>query len=295
MIERIHLEIIKTLMEEGSLTKAADRLSLTQPALTHSIKKLESILNCKLWYKDGRTLKLTSYGDYLYSRAKKILPQFSDMESGLESLVAGKSGSLRISVECNPCYELLVDYIGDFLKKWPLVDINVSRTFSFNSIEALLNRSIDLIITPDKYEHKKILYFPIIDFKVFLVTSLEHNFSNRDYILPDDLKDQIIYTYPVDMQRLDIFTDFLIPNGVRPKKHIMLEETEIILQLVAAGRGVSYFPDWLVDKYKRTYGLKKHQIGRNGIDRTLYLAIREEDKDILYIKDFIDKCLKKMI
>lgn len=291
MIERIHLEIIKSLVEKGSLTKAADHLSLTQPALTHSIKKLESLLGCKLWYKDGRTLKLTSYGDYLYSRAKKILPQFTDIESGLNSLVIGRSGSLRISVECNPCYELLVGHIGDFLKRWPLVDINVSRTFSFNSIEALLNRSIDLIITPDKYEHKKIRYYPLNNFKVYMVTSLDHSFCNKNFILPDDLKDQTIYTYPVDIQRLDIFTDFLIPNGIRPQKHIMLEETEIILQLVAAGRGISYFPDWLIEKYKKSYGLNSYQIGKQGIEKTLYLAIREEDQHISYIKDFIQQVI----
>lgn len=289
MIERIHLEIIRALVDEGSLTKAADKISLTQPALTHSIKKLESLLGCTLWTKEGRSLKLTNYGNYLYKRAKKILPQFKDMEDGLKGLVSGKSGTLKICVECNPCYELLVGKIGDYLKKWPLVDIDVSRNFSFNGIEALLNRSIDMIITPDKYEHKKIHYYPIKEFSVLIVTSTDHPFNNKDFITPKDFKDETIYTYPVDMQRLDLFTDILIPHGVRPKRHITIEETEIILQLVSANRGISYFPDWLINKYSSSFGLKSHKIGDFDIKRVLYLAIREEDKHIGYLKDFIDQ------
>ena len=63
MLDRHHLAIIAAVMETGTLTNAADALHLTQPALSHTIKKLEDILGTPIWEKDGRRVRLTRAGD----------------------------------------------------------------------------------------------------------------------------------------------------------------------------------------------------------------------------------------
>lgn len=289
MLERIHLETILALKKYGSLTKAAESLYLTQPALTHSIKKLEQLMNVKIWYKEGRELKLTQAGNYLLKKAKYILPQFAEAENSLKAISMGKKGQLRIGVECHPCYEWLVGIVEGFLNDWEDVDIDVTRSFQFDGIEALLTHQVDLVISPDKSKHNSLIYEPVIEFELQLITHPEHPLSKKEFIVPDDLADQVLLTYPVPLDRLDVFTNFLIPGNIKPEKHMPIEATEIMLQLVASGRGVSTFPHWLVEKYSPNYNIKGLSLGCKGIHKKLYMVIRKEDKNVDYIQDFIKK------
>lgn len=295
MLERIHLEIIAALDTYGSLTKAAENLYLTQPALTHSIKKLEQLVGTKIWYKEGRDLKLTQSGKFLLKKAKYILPLFKETEYSLNAISQGKMGQFRIGVECHPCYEWLVGIIDGFLKDWPDVDIDVTRNFQFDGIEALLTHQVDLVITPDITNHDKLDYIPVIDFELLLVTDPGHTLADKKYIVASDLKDQTILTYPVPIERLDIYTSFLIPENIKPHKHLPIEATEIMLQLAATGRGVCTFPNWLVEKYSSTYNIKGVPMGEKGIQKKLYMVIRKEDSEISYIKNFINRGKEEII
>lgn len=289
MLERIHLEIIKNLKELGSLTKAADKLCLTQPALTHSIRRLENLLNIKIWNKSGRELLLTPAGEYIYKLSNQLLPQFNKAELDLSALSQGKMGKLRIGVECHPCYEWLVKIIKGYLESWEDVDIDVTRNFQFDGVDALLNRKVDLIVTPDKTNNDVLEYIPVIQFELQLVVGNKSNLLNNKVIEPNDLVDQTLFTYPVSKERLDIYTNFLIPENIAPKQHIEVEATEIMLQLVSSNRGVTTFPDWLIEKYSDNYNIKGISLGNNKVIKELYMVIRKEDQNIDYINDFIKR------
>ena len=83
MIDRVHLRILREIERHGSLTAAAKALSLTQPALTHTIKKLEARLGTSLWTKEGRQLQLTPAGTYLQREAARLLPQLEHVDEVL--------------------------------------------------------------------------------------------------------------------------------------------------------------------------------------------------------------------
>src|SRR3546814_17591344 len=72
------------------------------------------------------------------------------------------------------------------------------------------------------------------------------------YIEPDQLADQVLITYPVERQRLDVFTVFLDPAGVEPAALRKAELTPIIAQLVASQRGVAALPNWALTEYMRS-------------------------------------------
>lgn len=78
------------------------RLNLTQPALSHSIRKIEQQLGVKIWRREGRSLVLTQAGEWLLSLANRLLPQFELAESHLEQFANGGRGTLRIGMECHP-------------------------------------------------------------------------------------------------------------------------------------------------------------------------------------------------
>lgn len=292
MLERSHLEILNAIKEHGTLTKAADSLYLSQSALSHSIKKLEGQVGTAIWIKDGRNLRLTPAGERIQTLANRVLPQFSHTELLLSQIAKGEMGSLRIGMECHPCYQWLLRVIQPYLEQWPDIDMDVKQEFQFGALGALLNYEIDVLITPDPLFKPKISYVPVFDYEHRLVVSTSHTLAEKDFVLPEELSEEVLFTYPVEPQRLDIFSQFLTPAKCSVKKHKLIETTEIMLQMVAAGRGVCALPGWLVDEYAKTMPIKSLRFGELGIAKQIFVGLRKDEQNIDYFSDFIAQAKK---
>ncbi|HKP98254.1 MAG TPA: LysR substrate-binding domain-containing protein, partial [Fibrobacteria bacterium] len=105
-------------------------------------------------------------------------------------------------------------------------------------------------------------------------------------VVPEDFLDQTVLTYPVEPERLDLFVKFLNPASLAPARRQPIEATEVMLQMVSAGRGICTLPDWIVRKHKRGLGLAGLRLGKRGIQKRLYAAVRKSDVGIGYIRDF---------
>jgi len=287
MLERVHLEILNAIKEHGTLTKAADSLHVSQSALSHSIKKLEGQIGTTIWKKDGRNLRLTAAGERIQTLANRVLPQFAHTELLLSQIAKGEMGTLRIGMECHPCYQWLLRVIQPYLKQWPDIDMDVKQEFQFGALGALLNYEIDVIITPDPFFKPKIEYIPVFDYEHRLVVSQSHELAKQDFVLPEQLSDEVLFTYPVEPQRLDIFSQFLMPAKCSVKTHKLIETTEIMLQMVAAGRGICALPGWLVDEYAKKMPIKSLRFGEKGMAKQIFVGLRKDEQNIDYFKDFI--------
>lgn len=289
MLERIHLEILTAIKQHGTLTKAADSLHLSQSALSHSIKKLENQMNTPIWTKDGRNLRLTSAGERIQTLANRVLPQFLHTELILSQLAKGEAGSLRIGMECHPCYQWLLRVIQPYLVKWPDIDMDVKQEFQFGALGALLSYEIDILITPDPLFKPKIDYIPVFSYEHKLVVSASHPLAEQDFVLPEQLSNEVLFSYPVEPTRLDIFSQFLNPAKCSVKKHKNIETTEIMLQMVAAGRGVCALPGWLVNEHAKSMPIKSIGFGKKGIHKQIYIGMRKDEHQIGYLNDFIEQ------
>lgn len=288
MIEKTHLLIVKEVTRLGTLTEAANALCLTQSALSHAIKKLEGQLNIKIWTKEGRNLRLTQAGEHILSLANRVVPQMDHTEYLIQQIAKGKRGSLRIGMECHPCYKWLLTVVAPYLAKWPDVDLDVKQRFQFGGLGALFSHDIDALVTPDPLFKKGLTYVPVFDYKLVLVVHRDHELANKPYISPTDLSNETLITYPVEVERLDIFNQFLTPAQCSPNKHKVIETTDIMLQMVASKRGVSALPAWLIEQYSKTLPIKGIQLGKHGIDKQIFVGIREKDENIDYLKSFIE-------
>ena len=287
MLERIHLEILTAIKEHGTLTKAADSLHLSQSALSHSIKKLEGQLATPIWIKEGRNLRLTAAGMRIQTLANRILPQFLHTELLLSQIAKGEMGSLRIGMECHPCYKWLLRVLQPYLEQWPDIDMDVRQEFQFGALGALLSYEIDVLITPDPLFKPKIDYIPVFNYEHRLVVSSSHKIAKQDYVLPEQLSEEVLFSYPVEPLRLDIFSQFLNPAKCSVKKHKNIETTEIMLQMVAAGRGVCALPGWLADEYSKRMPITSVRFGKEGINKQIFVGIRKDELQIDYLSDFI--------
>ena len=287
MVERIHLHIVQQVEKQGSLTAAAGVLNLTQSALSHSMKKLEQQLGTDVWLREGRSLRLTQAGQYLLAVANRVLPQLEQAESTLRQFAQGERGTLRIGMECHPCYQWLLKIVSPYLSTWPDVDVDVKQKFQFGGIGALFGYEIDLLVTPDPL-HKAGLHFePVFDYEQVLVVAGSHPFAQQAYVKPAQLASETLITYPVSPERLDVYTQFLAPAGIAPRRHKTIETTDIMLQMVASGRGVAALPRWLALEYAEKMDVVPVQLGRHGIAKQIHLGTLEQYSNTDYLQAFI--------
>ena len=287
MLERIHLSIIQEVEQQGSLTAAADVLCVTQSALSHSMKKLEGQLGTDIWLREGRSLRLTQAGQYVLAVANRVLPQQTLAEERLRQFAQGERGTLRIGMECHPCYQWLLKVVSPYLAAWPDVDVDVKQKFQFGGIGALFGYEIDLLVTPDPLFKPGLHFEPVFDYEQVLVVGRDHPLARADQVEPQDLLDEVLITYPVPTDRLDIYTQFLMPAGVAPKRHKAIETTDIMLQMVASGRGVAALPRWLAQDYAQKMNVSAVRLGKHGIAKQIFLGARQADIDIDYLRAFV--------
>jgi len=289
MLERIHLAILREVERKGSLTAAASSLCLTQSALSHTVKKMEQQLGTAVWNREGRNLRLTQAGEYLLGLANRLLPQLEHAEERMQQFAKGQRGTLRIGIECHPCYQWLLKVVSPFLTNWPDVDVDVKQKFQFGGIGALFGYEIDILVTPDPLQKKGFLRFePVFDYEQVLVVGRQHRLAGQAYIVPKQLSDENLITYPVEIERLDIYTQFLIPAGCTPKKRKVIETTDIMLEMVASGRGVAALPRWLVAEYAGKVAIAEVRLGKRGIAKQIFLGLRETDVAIDYVNAFVE-------
>lgn len=288
MLERIHLTVIQQVEKQGSLTAAARVLHVTQSALSHSMKKLEQQLGIPIWRREGRSLQLTQAGQYLLTVANRVLPQLDLAEERLRLFAQGEQGSLRIGMECHPCYQWLLKIVSPYLTTWPHVDVDVKQKFQFGGLGALFGYEIDLLVTPDPLFKPGLRFEPVFDYEQVLVVAKHHKLANADYVQPQHITHEILISYPVDIGRLDIYNQFLLPAGITPKRHKTIETTDIMLQMVASGRGVAALPRWLVEEYALKLDVVPVRLGPKGIPKHIYLGAREADISIDYLRAFIE-------
>jgi LysR family transcriptional regulator for metE and metH len=288
MLERSHLAIVRAVEKQGTLTAAARALFLTQSALSHAIAKLERQAGTALWRREGRSLQLTQAGHHLLEVANRLLPQIEHAEQSLRAFGRGTRGALRIGMECHPCYQWLIKVVAHYLPRWPDVDVDVKQKFRFGGIGALLAHEIDLVVTPDPETRPGLRFIPVFDYEQVLVVARTHALARMKHAEPSHLADEVLISYPVPLERLDVFTLFLTPAGVTPREHKTVESTDLMLQMVAAGRGVAALPRWLVRENATRAAVVPVRLGRRGVPKQIHLGMRETDASTGYLRGFIE-------
>jgi LysR family transcriptional regulator for metE and metH len=287
-LERSHLEIIRAVDRHGTMTAAADALHLTQSALSHSMRKLEDQVGVKLWHREGRSLRPTQAGQHLLATANRLIPQFVHAEERLGQFARGERGTLRIGMECHPCYQWLQKITAPYLRAWPSVDFEVKQAFQFGGIGALFAHEIDLLVTPDPLRKNLLHFESVFDYEQVLVVSLDHPLAEQAHVIPRQLGEEVLFTYPVSQDRLDIYTRFLTPAGRTVRKQKVVESTDMMLQMVACGRGVAALPRWLVEEFSEKYPVRAVQLGPKGVQKQIFLGVRRTDLEVDYLNAFME-------
>ena len=179
-IELRHLRTLVALRDTGSLVEAAERVFLTQSALSHQIKELESRIDCTLFVRKTRPVRFTSAGNLLLRLADEVLPRVHSAELDLQRLAGGESGRIFMAIECHSCFEWLLPAIDEYRDQWPDVELDIASGFHFAPLPALGRGDLDLVITADPLEDSNVHYFPLFSYEAQLALAKDHHLTARE-------------------------------------------------------------------------------------------------------------------
>ena len=287
-IELRHLRTLVALRDTGSLVEAAERVFLTQSALSHQIKDLETRLGCPLFIRKTRPVRFTPAGKRLLKLADEVLPGVHATEQDLARLAGGESGRIFMAIECHSCFEWLLPALNEYRESWPDVELDISSGFNFAPLPALARGDLDLVITADPVEDLSLSYLPLFSYEAELALARDHPLTEKPWVEPADLAEETLITYPVDRERLDIFSAFLDPAGIEPAGVRHAELTTMMIQLVASGRGVACLPNWALHEYQERDYVSVRSLGEEGVWPTLYAAVRRGEEEAAFIRGFVD-------
>lgn len=286
-LELRHLRSVRAIHEQGGLARAADILNITQSALSHQVKALEAQVGVELFTRRSRPLRLSAAGMRLLRLAEEVLPMIEATEAELRGVEAGRVGQLHIALECHACFDWLLPVLDQFRRAFPEVDLDIRARLAFAALPALEREDVDLVVSMDPEDLPGIRFEPLFEYAPTLVVSAAHRLAAKGFVVPEDLAEENLIVYPMERERLDVFSQFLTPAGIEPRHIRQVELTDVTLMLVAAGRGIAVMPDWVVAGHASNPELALLSLTQGGIRRRAYAAIRQSAGSQAYMQHFL--------
>jgi DNA-binding transcriptional LysR family regulator len=149
-----NIRFIEAIVTEGSIRKAAEKLFISQPAISAAIKKLEQELNIEIFDKESYRAVLTQDGMAFYERAKKVLAEFNKLEEYGQSLKKGIEPEFRIAIEAVFNIEKILPVLNTVMEKFPETKITITVDYMEKVADYLDKDNYDLIISPESFVEK---------------------------------------------------------------------------------------------------------------------------------------------
>lgn len=160
--------------EEKNLTKASNKMFVSQPAVSSSIKELEASLGCELFIRKNKGVELTPYGEKLYEKCRSAVEKLQDVEEYFDSLKQKSSGLVKIGVNTSNLNQLFFDSISELLKTHPKAEISISRFSESELYEKLEMGKLDYIAVDSEYSKDNL--------EIVTEFNIEYQIiGNRDY------------------------------------------------------------------------------------------------------------------
>lgn len=249
--------------ENHSFSIAAEKIFLTQPAISKRIATLESQLGTSLFDRIGRQIKLTEAGRALLPRALKIINEVEDSRRAIANLSHKVEGKLSIGTSHHIGLHRLPPVLREFIQRYPDVELDLHFMDSEEACRAVERGELELgIVTlplnPDKHLKLK----PIWKDRLQLVTGRDHPFVGSKQIPLDELgQHPAILPASGTYTRQLVETTFMTYN-ITPKSVIDTNYLETIKMLVSVGMGWSILPASMLDKTLISYSVEPFDISR---------------------------------
>ena len=283
-----HLKLIKEVAEKGSLSKAKDSLFLSQSALSHQLKEMETQLGVPLFHRVNKRLILTGAGKIMLESAEKILGELERAEISVKKYANGNAGSLRIATECYTCYHWLPALMMKFNKEFPNVDIEIMPEYANEPVNHIIDGKLDLAVMSGHIDNPNIKLTELFRDELMVVVPADHPWTQKKYVEARDFESENVIIHSLPIESVTFFRKVLIPENVQPRKVMPIQVTEAAMEMIKAGMGVKVLARWIIEPYLHDNKLAVVPVTKNGLYRTWYAVTLNECETPQYVTNFIN-------
>ncbi len=264
-----HLKMIQEVARQGNLTKAAESIYLSQSALSHQLKDIEAFFDTQIFIRQKKQMLLTNTGKIILEASERITDDIDRTQKRIKSLSEKNAGEIKISTECYTSYHWLSSFLKEYKKLYPKVEINIDTVSTYNSVNALLENKIDIAIVEDN-KSSKLNYIPLFRDEFVAIIPADHYWAELKWVDTEmfHAENYLMYAIPEEVSTI---YKLLFKNG-KPQKVIKIALTEVIIQMVKAGMGITVLPHWVAASWLESGELIAVPITRKGIKRNWYAA-----------------------
>ena len=265
------LRLFATVAETGSFSRATTVLNLSQPAISQGVRDFELQLGCRLLDRSPKGVKPTREGRALMRHARSVFAAERAAEEELKSLRGLDSGSLRIGASTTIATYLLPEYLGQFHRTYPGIDLHLVSANTRDIADLMLGHEIEIALVEGPVDDDGLLSEPWQTDIMTMIAAPSHPFAREDApIDPARLAEELLVIREPGSGSREVVNQALSAHAIQPSRTLEVGSTEAIKQLVAAGVGVSIVSRAAVKDQVALQRLKMIEIAGVTIERTLW-------------------------
>ncbi|KAF0093922.1 MAG: LysR family transcriptional regulator [Puniceicoccaceae bacterium 5H] len=292
-----------TLARTGSYTRAAQELNLTQSAISHSIKALETDLGYKLVKRAGQRLLLTEHGEIFNTEAQQIVESMIRLRHRLDELGEWGRGRLRVAASNTACQYLIPSILREFKQSFPQCNVSLMPADTPLAIEALRANQVDLAVGINPTTATDLSFYPLFNDELRLIFSPQHAWARQRTIGIEDIARETILSYSRSSLTFTMLESYLNRAGMRLRPPLEVGSMEAIKEMARIGQGVGVVADWVVKnevaagklisrplpspRLKREWGLLTLKGKTLSLLEETFLGLAEEAAHVLQGKNII--------
>lgn len=225
---------------QKSFTRAANELSISQPAVSRQIESMEQKFGLTLFHRVGREIKLTDSGLFLFEMAEKILSLVGKTESVMEGMKNLESGSIVVGASTTIGNYLMAPIVINFMKKYPGVSIKLEIQPTDEILLKVKNNLLDIAIIPEVPVITSIINEILLQDEIVLIARKNHNLTKKRNLKLEDIMNEKFVMRGQDSNTRKTIEKHLKQHKVQLQKYIELDSTEAIKQAVLTGEYISF-------------------------------------------------------
>jgi LysR family transcriptional regulator, regulator for metE and metH len=288
-----HLRLVAEVARTESVTRAADRLNVTQSAVSHQLRELEGKLGTPIFVRSGKRMLLTPAGRVIVDAADHVLSEIGRVEAKVEQLARHTAGELRVCTHCYTGYHWLPSLVEGLQRRYPAFKLHIAAEYTLDPVAALLDAKLDLAIMNDDSDDKRLRYRELFEDEHVAVVPPSHRWTSRPFVTAEELAGERLYLYSRSIDHSFIVQRVLRPAGVEPRHATYLQLTEGIIEMVKAGLGTSVLPRWSIATALASKGVKAIRITKGGVFRKWYAATLGDTAATPIMEEFIRLLIKQ--
>lgn len=292
-LESHHLRLIAEVARAESVTRAADRLNVTQSAVSHQLRDIEDRLGTPIFVRSGRRMLLTAAGRVMVGAADNVLDTIGRVESQVEQLARHAAGELRVCTHCYTGYSWLPAIVDGLRRRYPAFSLQIVPEYTVDPITALLDAKLDIALMNDESDDRRLRYQELFDDEHVVVMPAAHRWASRPFVTPEEIAAEPLYLFSRSIENSFFVKKVLKPAGLQPAHVTYLQLSEGILEMVKAGMGVTVLPKWSIANALTSKEIKAIRITKAGLFRKWFAASLSDSTPTPFMQEFIRLLIKQ--